>query len=61
MGEELTEWTTRKANDTLEVVGSGVQEALNDLQNAEYQGGPFENNLESAQAYLLEQMQEKYG
>lgn len=34
---------------------------LDDLQNAEYRGGPFENNLESARAYLLEQLQEKYG
>lgn len=60
-GEELTEWAAGKANDALEVVGGGVQEALDDLHDAEYQGGPFENNLESARAYLLEQMQEKYG
>lgn len=61
MSEELTKWASRKANDALEVVGSGVQEALDDLRDAEYQGGPFENNLESARAYLLEQLQEKYG
>lgn len=60
MSEELTDWAAGKANDALEVVGSGVQEALDDLHDAEYQGGPFENNLESARAYLLEQMQEKY-
>lgn len=60
-GEELTEWAAGKANDALETVGGGVQEVIDDLENAEYQGGPFENDLESARAYLLEQMQEKYG
>ena len=60
-GGELTEWAAGKANDALEVVGGGVQEVIDDLHDAEYQGGPFENNLESARAYLLEQMQEKYG
>jgi hypothetical protein len=61
MGEELTDWAAEKANDALEVVGGGVQEAIDDLENAEYQDGPFENNLESARAYLLTQLQEKYG
>ena len=61
IGEELTEWAAGKANDTLEVIGGGVQEALDDIHNAEHQGGPFENNLESARAYLLTQLQEKYG
>ena len=61
MSEELTDWAAEKANDALEVVGGGVQEAIDDLENAEYQDGPFENNLESARAYLLEQMQKKYG
>lgn len=60
-GEELTEWAAGKANDALDVVGSGVQEVIDDLHDAEYQGGPFENNLDAARAYLLEQMQEKYG
>ena len=60
-GRELTEWAAGKANDALEVVGGGVQEVIDDLHDAEYQGGPFENNLESARAYLLEQMQKKYG
>lgn len=60
-GEELTEWAAGKANDALEAVGGGVQEIIDDLENAEYQGGPFENNLESARAYLLTQLQEKYG
>ena len=60
-GEELTEWAAGKANDALEAVGGGVQEVIDDLENAEYQGGPFENNLESARAYLLTQLQEKYG
>ena len=61
MSEELTDWAAEKANDALEVVGGGVQEAIDDLENAEYQDGPFENNLESARAYLLTQLQEKYG
>lgn len=61
MSEELTDWAAEKANDALEVVGGGVQEAIDDLKNAEYQDGPFENNLESARAYLLAQLQEKYG
>ena len=60
-GEELTEWAAGKANDALETVGGGVQEVIDDLHDAEYQGGPFENNLDSARTYLLEQMQEKYG
>ena len=60
-GEELTEWATGKANDALEFVGGGIQNTLDDLHDAEYQGGPFENNLDSARAYLLGQMQEKYG
>jgi len=58
---QLTEWAAGKANDALEVVGGGVQEVIDDLHDAEYQGGPFENNLESARAYLLTQLQEKYG
>ena len=61
MSEELTDWAAEKVNDALEVVGGGVQEAIDDLKNAEYQDGPFENNLESARAYLLAQLQEKYG
>ena len=61
MGKELADWAADKANDALEVIGGGVQDALDDLHDAEYQGGPFENNLDSARAYLLEQMQEKYG
>ena len=61
IGEELTEWAAGKANDTLEVIGGGVQGVLDDIHNAEHQGGPFENNLESARAYLLSQLQEKYG
>lgn len=34
---------------------------IDNLKNAEYHGGPFENNLESARTYLLTQLQEKYG
>ena len=61
IGDELTEWAAGKANDTLEAIGGGVQEVIDDLHDAEYQGGPFENNLDAARAYLLEQMQEKFG
>ena len=41
--------------------GDDIMQAFDDLQNAEHHGGPFENNLDSARAYLLNQMQEKYG
>ena len=44
-----------------EKYGDDIMQAFDDLQNAEYHGGPFENNLDSARAYLLDQMQEKYG
>ncbi len=36
MSEELTDWAAEKANDVLEVVGGGVQEAIDDLENVEY-------------------------
>jgi hypothetical protein len=61
MGKELAEWAAGIANDALAAIGGNVQDTLDDLHDAEYQGGPFENNLDSARAYLLEQMQEKYG
>jgi len=60
-GEGLTQWAAGRANDALETVGSSVREALNDLHDAEYQGGPFENDPDSARAYLLEEMEKKYG
>ena len=54
-----------KTSDTLDnfndEYGDDIMQAIDDLQNAEYQDGPFENNLESARKYLLTQMQEKYG
>ena len=54
-----------KASDALgnfsDEYGDDIMQAIDDLQNAEYQDGPFENNLESARAYLLTQLQEKYG
>ena len=59
--EELTGWAAERANDALEDLGGVVSNALDELKEAEYQGGPFENNLESARAYLLKQLQEKYG
>ena len=58
---QTTEWAAGKLNAALEVAGSGVQKGIDALHNAEYQGGPFENNLDSARAYLLGQLQEKYG
>lgn len=60
-GGELAEWAAGKANDVLETGGSGVRDTLDALHNAEYQGGPFENDPDSARAYLLEQLQKKYG
>ena len=41
--------------------GQAVEDVVEGLKNAEYQGGPFQNNLESARAYLLQELQEKYG
>ena len=61
MAGELAQWAAGKANDTLEVIAGEVDEAIDDLRSAEYRDGPFENNLDSARAYLLERMQEKYG
>lgn len=64
-GGKVTEWALGKAAGALdafsEEYGDDVMRALDDLKNAEYHGGPFENNLDSARTYLLEQMQEKYG
>lgn len=64
-GGKLTEWALGKANDAIEAFsdehGDDIMQVFDDLQNAEYHGGPFENNMDSARAYLLEQMQEKYG
>ena len=48
-------------NNFSDEYGDDIMQAIDDLQNAEYQDGPFENNLESAREYLLTQMQEKYG
>lgn len=64
-GGKASEWVLGKAGKALEdfssEYGNDIMQALDDLQNAEYHGGPFENNLDSARAYLLEQMREKYG
>ena len=64
-GGELTERVLQKASDALEDFsdkhGDDVMQALDDLKNADHPGGPFENNLDSARAYLLEQLHEKYG
>lgn len=59
--EELAGWAAQRANDALEDLGGVVSDALDEVKEAEYQGGPFDNNLESARAYLLEQLREKYG
>ena len=59
--EELTGWAAQRANEALEDLGGVVSDALDEVKEAEYQGGPFDNNLESARAYLLEQLREKYG
>lgn len=64
-GGELTERALQKASDALEdfsdKYGDDVMQALDDLKNADYPGGPFENDLDSARAYLLEQLRGKYG
>ena len=64
-GGKLTEWALRKASDALEDFsdkhGDDVMQALDDLKNADHPGGPFENDLDSARAYLLEQLRGKYG
>ena len=64
-GGELTERALQKASDALEDFsdkhGDDVMQALDDLKNADHPGGPFENDLDSARAYLLEQLRGKYG
>jgi len=64
-GGEITERILGKANEALEAFsdehGDDIMQAIDGLKNAEYHGGPFENDMDSARAYLLEQMQEKYG
>ncbi len=64
-GGELTEWALRKASNALEDFsdkhGDDVMQALDNLKNANHPGGPFENDLDSARVYLLEQLRGKYG
>lgn len=64
-GEALEEWLLGKAGETVnrfsEAYGEDILNALDSLKNAEHPGGPFENNIESARAYLLGQLREKYG
>ena len=54
-----------KAREILEqaetAAGSIIVEGLDKLKDAEYQGGPFENDMDSAREYLLGQLSEKYG
>ena len=38
-----------------------IQDGLDQLKKAEIEGRPFENDLDSARAYLLDQLREKYG
>lgn len=59
--EAAKEQAQEKLNDALAQAGEKVVDALDQLENAEYQGGPFENNMESARTYLLGQLKEKYG
>lgn len=64
-GKTLAKQALGKASEAVEELhdehGDVIMSALDRLRNAEYHGGPFENNLDSARTYLLEQMQEKYG
>ena len=59
--EDPDDKTVETVNKALETAGEGIMTVLDGIKNADYQGGPFENNIESARAYLLEQLQEKYG
>lgn len=62
---ELIQWALRQANDALEEIdekyGDDIMQAIDGLREADHPGGPFENDLDSARAYLLGQMREKYG
>lgn len=62
---ELVQWALRQANGALEDIdekyGDDIMQAIDGLREADYPGGPFENNLDSARAYLLGQLREKYG
>lgn len=40
--------------------GCNVSDIMSGIKEMEYNNGPFQNNLESARGYLLEQLQEKY-
>lgn len=61
----LEEWAARKAagavNAFAEEFGDDILNGLDALENMGRPGAPFENNLESAKAYLLGQLEEKYG
>ena len=59
--DEAAGQAQEKLNDVLAQAGEKIVDALDELENAEYQNGPFENNEESARAYLLAQLKEKYG
>ena len=48
-----------KLSGALEWAGGKIVGALDELENAEYEGGPFENNMESARTYLLGQLAEE--
>lgn len=50
-----------KLDSALGQAGEKLDSALDALENAEHKGGPFENNMDSARAYLLAQLEEKYG
>ena len=50
----LEEWAA-------EEFGDDILNGLDALENMGRPGAPFENNLESARAYLLGQLEEKYG
>ena len=62
-GQKIAEKVAGGLNDFLEDVdekyGDDINQAFEDLKNAEHKGGPFENNLESAREYLLGQLREK--
>ena len=62
---KLEEWAFTQAakgvNAFAETFGGAVVNGLDSLKNADHKGGPFENDIDSARAYLLERLREKYG
>lgn len=59
--ESVLEQAGQELQPAMDQAAQTITDALDELREGEYQGGPFENDLESARAYLLDQLHEKYG